>query len=97
VLLVGEAAHASFGDEAGRAIQKWSMSQRKGFGMSFADKVEHKAEELKGAAKEKIGDATDNERLQAEGAVERDAAKIKQAGDHVRDAARDTKDAFTTE
>ena len=38
--------------------------------MSFADKVEHKAEELKGAAKEKFGDATDNERLQAEGAAE---------------------------
>jgi uncharacterized protein YjbJ (UPF0337 family) len=63
--------------------------------MSFGDKVEHKAEELKGAAKEKFGDLTDNESLQAEGAVERDAAKVKQAGDHVRDAAHDTKDALT--
>ena len=65
--------------------------------MSFADKVEHKAEELKGAAKEKIGDATDNERLQAEGAAERDAARVKQAGDNVRDAARHAKDAITND
>ncbi|GAA1505693.1 hypothetical protein GCM10009827_019220 [Dactylosporangium maewongense] len=63
--------------------------------MSFTDKVEHKAEELKGAAKEKFGDATDNERLQAEGAAERAAAKAKQAGDHVKDAGEDVKDAFT--
>ncbi|MFF5233879.1 CsbD family protein [Dactylosporangium sp. NPDC000521] len=63
--------------------------------MSFADKVEHKAEEVKGAVKEKYGDATDNERLQAEGAAERAAAKAKQAGDHVKDAGADVKDAFT--
>jgi uncharacterized protein YjbJ (UPF0337 family) len=63
--------------------------------MSFTDKVEHKAEELKGAAKEKFGDVTDNERLQAEGAAERAAAKAKQAGDHVKDAGADVKDAVT--
>jgi uncharacterized protein YjbJ (UPF0337 family) len=62
--------------------------------MSFTDRVEHKAEELKGLAKEKYGDATDDERLQAEGAAERDAAKAKQAGDHVKDAAHDMKRAF---
>jgi hypothetical protein len=38
--------------------------------MGFGDKVEHKAEELKGLVKEKVGDATDNERLEAEGAAE---------------------------
>jgi uncharacterized protein YjbJ (UPF0337 family) len=62
--------------------------------MSTGDKIRHKAEEVKGAAKEKIGDATDNERLQAEGAAERSAAKAKQAGDHVRDAGRDVRDAL---
>lgn len=62
--------------------------------MSFTDKVEHKAEELKGAAKEKYGDATDNERLQAEGATERAAANAKQAGDHVRDAGKNVRDTF---
>jgi uncharacterized protein YjbJ (UPF0337 family) len=63
--------------------------------MAFADKIEHKAEELKGAAKEKFGDATDNERLQAEGAAEKAAARVKQAGDHVGDATRHAKDALT--
>ena len=62
--------------------------------MSFADKVEHKAEELKGAAKEKWGDATDNEDLQAEGAGERTIAQGKQVGDALKDAGEDAKDAF---
>ena len=35
--------------------------------MGLDDKIGNKAEELSGAAKEKLGDATDNERLQAEG------------------------------
>jgi uncharacterized protein YjbJ (UPF0337 family) len=61
--------------------------------MSFADKVEHKAEELKGAAKEKFGDATDNERLEAEGAADQTAANAKQAGDHVKEAGRNVRDA----
>ena len=62
--------------------------------MSTGDKIRHKAEEITGAAKEKIGDATDNERLQAEGAAERSAAKAKLAGDHVRDAGRNVRDAL---
>jgi uncharacterized protein YjbJ (UPF0337 family) len=62
--------------------------------MSFADKAQHKAEELKGAAKEKIGDATDNESMQAEGAAERRAAQAKQAGDHLGDAGRNARDAL---
>jgi uncharacterized protein YjbJ (UPF0337 family) len=62
--------------------------------MSFGDKMEHKGEELKGAAKEKWGDATDNESLQAEGAAERAAAKAKQAGDNIADAGRDARDAL---
>jgi uncharacterized protein YjbJ (UPF0337 family) len=62
--------------------------------MSTGDKIRHKAEEMKGAAKERIGDATDNESMQAEGAAERSAAKAKLAGDHVRDAGRDARDAL---
>jgi uncharacterized protein YjbJ (UPF0337 family) len=63
------------------------------FFVSFADKVEHKAEELKGAAKEKFGDATDNERLEAEGAADQTAANAKQAADHVKEAGRNVRDA----
>lgn len=57
--------------------------------MSFADK----AREVKGRAKEKAGDATDNERLEAGGATDRTAA-ARQAGEHVKDAGRDVRDAF---
>jgi uncharacterized protein YjbJ (UPF0337 family) len=60
--------------------------------MSFTDKARDKAEELKGQVKERIGDATDNESMQAEGERERAAAKAKQAGEHVKDAARDARD-----
>jgi uncharacterized protein YjbJ (UPF0337 family) len=56
--------------------------------MGFDDKVEHKAEEIKGAAKEGYGDATDDERLQAEGQADQDTAKVKQAGDKVKDAVK---------
>ncbi len=40
--------------------------------------IRNKAEELKGAAKEKLGDATSNESLRAEGAAEQAEAKDKQ-------------------
>ena len=40
--------------------------------------IRNKAEELKGAAKEKVGDATNNESLQTEGAAEKANAKTKQ-------------------
>ena len=62
--------------------------------MSTGDKIKHKAEELKGAAKEKLGDATDNHSMQAEGAAERRAAQAKQAGDHLGDAGRNARDAL---
>ncbi|MCP3802997.1 MULTISPECIES: CsbD family protein [Allokutzneria] len=56
--------------------------------MSDSDKVENKAEELKGKAKEKVGDATDNEQWQAEGKGEQVKANLKQAGEKVKDAFR---------
>ena len=40
--------------------------------------IRNKDEERKGAAKEKVGDATNNESLQAEGAAEKADAKTKQ-------------------
>lgn len=51
--------------------------------------IQNKAEELKGAAKEKFGDATDNESLQAEGALEKNEAKAKQAAENAKDAVKD--------
>jgi uncharacterized protein YjbJ (UPF0337 family) len=63
--------------------------------MSFTDKIKNKAEELTGKAKQTIGDATGNERLQAEGQVQETAAHAKQAGEHVKDAGDDVRDAFS--
>ena len=60
-------------------------------GMDMGD-IENKAEELKGAAKEHIGDATNNEDLQAEGTAEKAKANVKQAGENVKDAVKDTFD-----
>ena len=56
--------------------------------MGFDDKAANKFEELSGAAKEKVGDATDNEDLEAEGTVEKAKANLKQAGEKVKDAFR---------
>jgi uncharacterized protein YjbJ (UPF0337 family) len=57
------------------------------------DKIKHKVEEMTGKTKENVGDATDNERLQAEGAAEESSGQMKQAGDNVVDALRDAGDA----
>lgn len=62
--------------------------------MGVDDRIKHEVEEHAGKAKAAVGDATDNERLEAEGRAEQTEAKMKQAGDHVRDAAEDVRDAF---
>ncbi|MEU5695630.1 CsbD family protein [Actinosynnema sp. NPDC020468] len=54
--------------------------------MGADDKVENKAEELKGRAKEAVGDATGNEQWQAEGRAEQTKGSLKQAAEKVKDA-----------
>jgi uncharacterized protein YjbJ (UPF0337 family) len=51
--------------------------------------IHNKVDELKGAAKEKFGDVTDNHSLQAEGAAEKANAKAKQAVEDVKDRIKD--------
>lgn len=63
--------------------------------MGQGDKAENKAEEFGGKAKEALGDATDNERLQREGQADQTSANTKQAGEKMKDAASDLKDAVT--
>ena len=63
--------------------------------MSFTDKVKNKTDELAGKAKQGIGDATGNERLQAEGQAQETAAHGRQAGEHVKDAGKNVRDAFS--
>lgn len=59
--------------------------------MSTSDKAENKAEEIKGKAKETTGRAVGNESLEAEGVTDQTKANVKQAGEKVKDAARDLK------
>ena len=54
--------------------------------MSTGDKIDNKAEELGGKAKQAMGDATDDQDLKDEGKVDEGAANIKQAGEKVKDA-----------
>ena len=56
--------------------------------MGADDKFSNKAEEMKGRAKEAVGDATDNEQWQAEGKADQTKGNLKQAGEKVKDAFR---------
>jgi uncharacterized protein YjbJ (UPF0337 family) len=60
--------------------------------MSFIDKAKHKAEEVIGEVKEKIGELTGNEELEAEGKKDQVTGNVKQAGDSVKDAASNVTD-----
>jgi uncharacterized protein YjbJ (UPF0337 family) len=56
--------------------------------MGTDDKARNKAEEMKGRAKEELGDATGNEQWQAEGRAQRSKGSLKQAAEKVKDAFR---------
>lgn len=57
--------------------------------MGIGDDMKHKAEELKGKAKEGAGEATDNDELEAEGQGDQLKARAKKLGDDVKDAFTD--------
>lgn len=56
--------------------------------MGIGDKFKNAAEEAKGKLKERTGDATDDQDLQAEGQREKSAADLKQAAEKAKDAFR---------
>ena len=56
--------------------------------MGNEDKLNNKAQDLRGKAKEAWGDATDDEELEAEGKVDQSKSDLKQAGEKVKDAFR---------
>ncbi|MDT9593071.1 CsbD family protein [Nocardioides zeae] len=53
--------------------------------MSFADKAKNTAEDLKGKAKEALGDAKNDDQLKTEGQADQKKASAKQAGENVKD------------
>jgi uncharacterized protein YjbJ (UPF0337 family) len=50
------------------------------------DKIDNKGQELKGKAKEALGNATDNKEWQAEGKKDQVAGNLKNAGEKIKDA-----------
>lgn len=57
--------------------------------MGMDDDIKHNMEDMKGKAKEAVGDATDNDRLKAEGNADQASANLKKAGQDVKDAFTD--------
>lgn len=57
--------------------------------MGLGDKISNAAQDAKGKVKEGVGDATDDEQLQAEGKADQGEAKFKQAGEKVKDVFKD--------
>ena len=56
--------------------------------MGIGDKISNKIEQLKGKGKEATGRATDDERLENEVKAAQGKANIKQAGEKIKDAAK---------
>ena len=54
--------------------------------MNNKDKVQHKAEEVAGKAKEKLGKETDDSKLEGKGRRDQRKADLKQAADKAKDA-----------
>lgn len=54
--------------------------------MGIVDKAKNTAQSVSGDAKEKLGDATGNESLQAEGKKDQVVGDLKGAGEKVKDA-----------
>ena len=54
--------------------------------MGLDDKLKNTTQEWTGKAKERIGDITDDESMQAEGKRDEVAGNLKQAGEKVKDA-----------
>ncbi len=57
--------------------------------MAATDKVKNDAQRTKGKIKEAAGKATGNERLEAKGKADQTKGGVKQAGENIKDAAKD--------
>ncbi|SEN19197.1 CsbD family protein [Actinacidiphila rubida] len=57
--------------------------------MSASDKAHAKTDQVKGKAKETAGHAVGNERLEAEGRADQAKGDAREAGEKIKDAAKD--------
>jgi uncharacterized protein YjbJ (UPF0337 family) len=62
--------------------------------MSIMDKLRNKLTMSKGHAKQAAGRATDDPYMEGRGQAERVEGAGRQAGEHVKDTAKDARDAF---
>lgn len=60
--------------------------------MDFDDKLKNKTDQASGKTKETVGKLTDNERLEAEGRVQHDKAKVAEDVDRLKEKAKDVVD-----
>ena len=56
--------------------------------MSGIDKIKNAAEDAIGKAKEKVGELSDNDKLQAEGQKDQTTSSLKDAGESAKDAVK---------
>jgi uncharacterized protein YjbJ (UPF0337 family) len=57
--------------------------------VSDSDKTRNKVEEIRGRAKEEVGRTTGDEELESQGKRDQAKSNAKQAGEKIKDAARD--------
>lgn len=62
--------------------------------MGLDDKIKNAAQDLTGKAKEAIGNATDNDKLVAEGKADQVKADAKKTGENVKKTGENVKDTF---
>jgi uncharacterized protein YjbJ (UPF0337 family) len=62
--------------------------------MGIDDKAENQGTDIKGRAKEAAGSVTGDDDLKNEGRADQAEASVKKAGEKVKDAAGEVKDAF---
>ncbi len=62
--------------------------------LSFMNKIRNRARVTRGRAKQKVGRATNNRRLQAEGVADRIGGNTRQLGEKVKDRGKDLKGTF---
>ena len=71
---------------AGNVLLRQPDRSTKETSMGLDDKIENKADDLKGKAKEATGKVTDDEELEGEGKVDQTKSSLKDAQENVKDA-----------
>ena len=80
--------------EPPRRLGGWKVHDEGGSPWGWTTRSGTRPKRPRARSRKTVGDATDNESLEAEGKADQSKANVKQAGEKVKDAADDVKDAF---